>query len=74
MSMSSLERLVVIKAEITKLLDEAEFLLRKDFPKHHEKAYAFWIPQAYTALGDVDRWLPRGCCTMQKTIDDICNP
>lgn len=69
--MSSIERLISIKAEITKLLDEAEFLLRKDFPKHHEKAYAFWIPQAYTAIGDVEKWLPRGIYTMQNTIDNI---
>jgi hypothetical protein len=69
--MSSLERLISIKEEMTKLLDEAEFLLRKDFPKHHEKAYAFWIPQVYTAIVALEKWLPRGCYTMQNTIDDI---
>jgi hypothetical protein len=69
--MSSLERLVYIKQEMAKLLEEADLILRKDFPYHHEAAYAFWIPQISTALDDDGKWLPRGGSTMQKTIRDI---
>ena len=66
-----LERLKYIQREVLSLLEEANNIILREFPEHHEIAYSFWIPQAVTAIREDEKWLQRGDYSMEKTLRNI---
>lgn len=57
--------------EIISHLYQIEHILKQFFPEEFEIAYQHWVPQIVTALFDDTKWLPRGQCTMQQTLNRL---
>lgn len=66
-----LNRLIDHRDEITNALFHIERIIKHYFPEEFEIAYQHYIPQIITALYDDPKWLPRGMCTMQQTINRL---
>lgn len=59
------------KIDIQIALDRMSSILQNYFPAEYQMAYQQWIPQIATAIKHYDKWLPRGCLTIQQTLDRI---
>lgn len=66
-----LNKLIDHRDEIEGALFQIERIIKEYFPEEFEAAYQHWIPQITTALYDDTRWLPRGQCTMQQSLNRL---
>ena len=63
--------LIDYRDEIVKSLFHIERILKTYFPEEFEIAYQHYIPQITTALYEDKKWLQRGECTLQQTINRL---